>query len=158
MVADMGVNYLERQVLLCGHQLRRVPQPEYGTDAEMIHFSPDTRELENGRVEFQVKATDHLKLIDGGKSVACRVERAHLNCWYHVVDHPFILVHYDTKEHRAFWLDIQAYLDGRGSTQDDLDTATLRIPVRNELTENAIGRFRGMSRERMQLLPRKESS
>ncbi len=33
VIAEMGVNFLERQVLRRGHQLRRVPEPEYGTDA-----------------------------------------------------------------------------------------------------------------------------
>ena len=40
VIAEMGVNFLERQVLRRGHQLRRVPEPEYGTDALMLHFSP----------------------------------------------------------------------------------------------------------------------
>ena len=33
VIADMGFNFLERQVLRRGHQLVKVPQPEYGTDA-----------------------------------------------------------------------------------------------------------------------------
>jgi hypothetical protein len=40
VIAEMGVNFLERQVLRHGHQLRRVPESEYGTDALMLHFSP----------------------------------------------------------------------------------------------------------------------
>lgn len=74
VIAEMGVNFLERQVLRRGHQLRRVPEPEYGTDAMMLHFSPESREIENGWVEFQVKSTDQLSISDNGQSVACTVE------------------------------------------------------------------------------------
>ncbi len=143
VIAEMGLNFLELHVLRRGHQLRRVTEPEYGTDALMLHFSPETREIENGWVEFQVKATDNLKIIDHGKSVACTVEMAHVHYWYWQVDHPFILVLYDAKKHRAFWIDMQAYVDE--NTPRGGKTWTVRIPTRNKLTLTAVDRFRTMS-------------
>jgi len=140
----MGVNFLERQVLRRGHQLRRVPEPEYGTDAQMLHLSPKTSEIENGWVEFQVKATDKLKFLDGGKSVSCTVEMAHVHFWYWEADHPFILVQYDAQKHRAFWVDIQSYID-QHKIKDAQKTWAVRIPTQNKLTVNAIDRFRQMS-------------
>ena len=148
VIAEMGVNFLERQVLRRGHQLKRVPEPEYGTDALMLHFSPESREIENGWVEFQVKATDGLRLVDGGRSVALAVETAHVRYWYWEVAHPFILVLYDAQKHRAFWIDMQSYLDEHGI--EDTETLTVRIPRRNVLTVNAIDRFRKMSLARTQ--------
>ena len=147
----MGVNFLERQVLRRGHQLRRVPEPEYGTDALMLHFSPSTREVENGWVEFQVKATDDPKFVDGGKSVACTVKMAHVRYWYWETAHPFILVLYDARRHRAFWIDLQSYVEEKG--MGGRETLTVRIPVRNKLTVNAIDIFRKKSLVRMRLLP-----
>ena len=143
----MGVNFLERQVLRRGHQLRRVPEPEYGTDALMLHFSPETREIENGWIEFQVKSTDELSFVDGGKSVACTVELAHVHYWLWEVAHPFILVLYDARKHRAFWIDIQALEDQKihGSR-----TFTVHISTQNRLTVNAIDHFREMSLARQQ--------
>lgn len=143
VIAEMGLNFLERQVLRRGHQLRRVPEPEYGTDAVMLHFSPDSQEIENGWVEFQVKATDQPSLVDDGKAVACVVELAHLHFWYWEVAHPFILVLYDAQKHRAFWIDVQAYVDEHAI--DDRDTVTIRIPSKNKLDLNAVDRFRAMS-------------
>lgn len=150
VIAEMGVNFLERQVLRRGHQLRRVPQPEYGTDAQMLHFSPETREVENGWVEFQVKATDEPKFVDG-ESVSCTVEMAHVHYWYWEADHPFILVQYDASKNIAYWLDIQAYIEQR-KIKDTQQKLTVRISTRNKLTVNAIDRFREMS------LARRESS
>lgn len=48
----------------------------------MLHFSPETNEIENGWVEFQVKATDHIRQSRNGKWIACTVEMAHLHYWY----------------------------------------------------------------------------
>jgi hypothetical protein len=139
----MGVNYLERQILRRGHQLRRVSEPEYGTDALMLHFSPNTREVENGWVEFQVKATDKLRMIDGGRSVACPVEAAHVHYWLWEIAHPFILVLYDAQKHRAFWVDIETYFNTH--QVEDSTSITIRIPSRNKLTVSAVDRFREFS-------------
>jgi len=125
-----------------------VPEPEYGTDALMLHFSPDSREIENGWVEFQVKATDAVRIVEGGKSIALTVEMAHARYWYWEVAHPFILVVYDAQRHRAFWMDIQSHLDEHAI--EDSETLTVRIPTRNALTVNAIDRFRKMSLARSQ--------
>ena len=141
VIAEMGVNFLERQVLRRGHQLRRVPEPEYGTDAVMLHFSPETREIENGWIEFQVKSTDELTFVDDGKSVACTVELAHVHYWYWEVAHPFILVLYDAQNHRAFPADligIRAQLDLRGHLhEEDFDAfaAEGRLPLRSAVQE-----------------------
>ena len=148
VIAEMGVNFLERQVLRRGHQLRRVPEPEYGTDAVMLHFSPDAREIENGWIEFQVKSTDELNFVDNGKSVACTVELAHVHYWYWEVAHPFILVLYDAQNHRAFWIDVQTYVDEHGI--EDRRRMTVRIPTQNRLTVYAIDRFRELSLSRRQ--------
>jgi hypothetical protein len=150
VIAEMGVNFLERQVLRRGHQLRKVPEREYGTDAVMLHFAPETREIENGCVEFQVKATDQPSAVDQGNSVACIVEMAHVHYWYWEVAHPFILVLYDASKHRAYWTDVQAYIDEHGV--EDQETLTIKIPTKNKLTVGAIDQFRLMSLARQQSL------
>jgi uncharacterized protein DUF4365 len=150
VIAEMGVNFLERQVLRRGHQLRRVPQPEYGTDAQMLHFSPETSEIENGWVEFQVKATDNLRLVDQSKSVACTIETSHFHYWCWDIAHPFILVLYDARKNTAYWLDVQNH-EPPGADLEVQESITVRIPTRNKLTVTAIDRFRKMSLERIHL-------
>jgi hypothetical protein len=147
VIADMSVNFLERQVLRRSHQLLRIPQPEYGLDAMMLHFA-DTGEIENGVVFFQAKATDSPDLIDHGKSVAAVVETAHLHYWYWVSHHPVILVLYDAAKHRGFWLDVQRYVDEHSPNVKG-DTLTLHIPVSNRLTVRAVDDFRRLSLSRM---------
>ena len=116
----------------------------------MLHFSPETREAENGWVEFQVKATDDPSFVDGGRSVACVVEMAHVHYWYWETAHPFILVLYDARKNHAFWMDVQSYIDEHGI--EDRRTRTVRIPIKNRLTVNAVDRFREKSLARTQSL------
>jgi hypothetical protein len=146
VIAEMGLNFVERQVLRRGHQLKRISEPEYGTDALMLHFSPVTNEIENGWVEFQIKATDHPNLVDNGTCVACVVETAHVHYRYWEVAHPFILVLYDAQAHRAFWVDVQSYIDA--GAIDDRTTTTFQIPTRNRLTVRAVDELRRLSLER----------
>jgi len=105
VVAEMGVNFLERQVLRRGHQLRRVPQPEYGTDAQMHHWCPTSREPEMGFIEFQVKATEGPTVVCDGKYLTCRVTVSDLHYWIYIIESPVVLVLYDAENHRGYWLE-----------------------------------------------------
>lgn len=151
VVAEMGVNFLERQILRRGHQFDRTSQTEYGTDAVMTTFG-ENREIENGQVQFQVKSRESITLIGNGTSIPIRVEIAHVNHWCFEF-HPFILVVYDASKHNAFWLDIQQYVESQSLPVEDRDTTTVHIPVTNKLTLRAIDRFRDLNRTRMQQLP-----
>ena len=150
----MSVNFLERQVLRRGHRLIRIPEEsDDGTDASMRTHHPETTEVETGQVDFQLKATDNLRLVDDGRSISCTVEIAHLHFWYHQLFHPFILVLYDAQKHRAFWVDVQDYLNAHmdelgQAIESDAATIALRIPVRNKLNVLAVDRFRKLVLER----------
>lgn len=140
----MGINYLERQVLRRGHQLQRPGLREYGCDAAMLHFSEDGQ-IEDGEVRFQVKATDSLSLVDDGRNAVCRIETAHIRHWYWQL-YPFVLVLFDARKERAYWLHIQAEVDQRNDLLSPRrKTVSLRLPVSNTLSVRAIDRFRTMS-------------
>ena len=60
IIADLGVNFVERCILLEGHSSEKI-QHDYGID--LIMFTYDgVGEIENGHVSIQVKATDHLSV------------------------------------------------------------------------------------------------
>ncbi len=48
VIEEMSLNFLERKVLERGHQLVPATRREYGFDATMFHFSPETGEIDNG--------------------------------------------------------------------------------------------------------------
>jgi hypothetical protein len=61
VLADLSVNYVERQVLLCGCSIQRI-YSDYGYDLMMSTFKSNG-EIEGGNVFFQVKATDSLRCL-----------------------------------------------------------------------------------------------
>jgi hypothetical protein len=149
VIEEMSVNFLERKVLERGHMLVHAPQREYGWDATMFHFSPDTGEIENGEVRIQLKATDHLD--SKRKYATCRIQTKDLRYWYWEEQQiPLVLVLYDAQRHCGFWVAIRQYLDQRISEVDpDQQTIELQIPWTNRVTVRAIDRFREMSLARM---------
>ncbi len=60
-------------MLLCGFSAQRV-QPDYGIDLMVQTFNRH-REVETGWLLFQLKATDRIKVVDGGQALSCRIER-----------------------------------------------------------------------------------
>ena len=157
IIADLSINFLEEKVLRRGHVLWRVPSGgDYGTDALMQTFSPSTGQRDGVFVEFQLKATKKLTFVAQNKKVTCAVKASHLREWCHIVDYPFILILYDATNERGFWLDIQNYVEEHKifDDEDSTDTVTLRIPVCNKLTEDAINQFRRMALKTKQALKR----
>ncbi len=154
IIADLSVNFLERKVLQRGHQLVRMPAPEYGIDAWMYHFSPEGYP-ENGHVFFQLKATNSIRIVENGRFVTAKVESPHLRDWWYRKHHPVVLVLYDAANDRAYWIDVEAYCDELNKTEPrrltlDQQTVTVRVPVKNKLTLRAVDHFRRLSLSRME--------
>lgn len=148
VIAEMSVNFLERKVLQRGHQLFRMGQVEYGIDAIMYHFGQEGG-LENGHVQFQLKATDHLKFNRDREYLPVVVDEGHLDHWSKEL-HPFILVLFDARNMRGYWLYVQEYVRSTGIYPKG-DTVTLLVPVKNKLTVYAVDRFAEFSRSIMQM-------
>jgi hypothetical protein len=110
----------------------------------MFHFSDDGL-VENGEIRFQIKATDHLRVIDNGRSVSVVIEVRDLMLWGLEL-YPFILVVFDAQRERAFWLHIQDYIQ-RAAIDDSRDRVTLRIPFRQKIGVRSIDHFRRLSLE-----------
>lgn len=142
VIEEMGVNFLERQVLRRGHQLQRPSLREYGWDAVMFHFSDDGQ-IETGEVRFQVKATDHLDVHANG--IRCRLKAADIRYWYWETC-PFILVLYDAARDRGYWLDIQDYTEQHPQIlTSQSKTVTTWVPEQNKVTLAAIDQWRRLS-------------
>jgi hypothetical protein len=142
VIADLSVNHVERQVLLCGFTVER-RWHDYGFDLFMNTYDQNG-ELESGEVHFQLKATDRLRLASDGQTILFRVERADLRTWLDVVM-PMILIVYDARADIAYWLYVQEYLakqPGFDATRGSR-TVTLRIPQAQQLERAAVLAFAG---------------
>jgi hypothetical protein len=108
VLADLSANYVEKQALLCGFAVERV-RLDYGIDL-MVQTFNRRGEVENGWIPFQLKATDRIKLVDGGSAVSCRIDRADLRHWLNE-SQPVILALYDARADVAYWLFVKGYFE-----------------------------------------------
>src|SRR5262249_27194808 len=101
VIADLGVNHVERQMLLAGHTVERISH-DYGID--LILFTYNTKgEPEPGQVLIQVKATEQTRRVNNGREIVFRVERADVLTWVSQAD-PVLLIVYDARADQAWWL------------------------------------------------------
>jgi hypothetical protein len=137
VLADLSVNYVEKRALLCGFSAQRM-QPDYGIDL-MVQTFNRRGEVELGWVLFQVKATDRIRVVDGGQALSCRIERAHLRHWLREV-HPVVLALFDARADLAYWLLVRRYFEGL--TDFDLarcgERLSVSIPRTNVLDRKAM--------------------
>jgi hypothetical protein len=146
IIADLSVNHVERLVLRCGWTVERT-RHDYGIDLNMVTYNSHG-EVENDYVSFQLKATEFLKVNADGKLISIRLDWRDLLFWLNERQ-PVILIVYDAREDKAFWLYIQEYCRRQKWTKRSGATITIHIPVGNILDETAIrqfARFRDESR------------
>lgn len=140
VIADLGVNHVERHALLCGFVVERVIH-DYGIDLEVFAFNKKG-EIQEGKVLLQVKASDHLKIRPGQASFAFRIERRDLMLWL-AQPMPVILIVFDVPRDVAYWLYIQSYF--RRLKDFNLfaagRTITVQIPAANVVTTSSMRRF-----------------
>jgi hypothetical protein len=140
VIADLSINHVERQALLCGSSVERI-QHDYGVDLFVLTYDRHG-ERENGEILFQVKATDRLRLRAGGQAVTCRVEASDLRSWLSE-PMPVILVLYDARKEVGYWLYLQAHFE----EQPGFDfraigqRVTVAVPRSNVLDRAAMRQF-----------------
>jgi hypothetical protein len=139
VIADLSVNWVERCVLCCGFSAERVAH-DYGIDLLMFTYSAEG-EIENGHVEFQLKATDHPAVHADGRTISFSVQVADLKLWLYQ-PMPVILIVYDAPRNRAFWLHVQRYKGIQEVPDKARDTVTVHIPTGNRVGVRAVRKFR----------------
>ena len=139
VIAEMGVNYVERLILKRGFSLERIVH-DYGIDAMLFTYGKDG-ETNNAWIPMQIKATDRIRFAGQGRYISIRVERSDLRSWlFHLF--PVILVVYDAKEDRAFWVYLQAYFGtSRFKASSGDGTVTIRIPTKQKLNSKAMDKI-----------------
>jgi hypothetical protein len=137
----MSANHVERHVLACGFSVERI-RHDYGTDLLLFTYNNDG-EIESGYISLQLKATDDLRVSRRlGHTIPFVLKRADLEAWLYAAM-PFILVVYDAKNDKAYWLYVQDYFE----TMPGFDltsvgkTLTVHLPMESVLDASAIRSF-----------------
>jgi hypothetical protein len=140
VIADLCVNHVEKWVLRCGWAVQRL-SPDYGLDLLMTTFDRHGQ-IENGDVRLQIKATDSVRIDSRRQAIAVRLQWRDMLYWLNE-PLPVILVIYDAKTDKAWWLYLQEALrEGGKLSSRATATATVTVPLANVLDAKAIRRFR----------------
>jgi hypothetical protein len=140
IIADLSVNHVERQALLCGHVVERIAH-DYGIDLELATFTRKG-EREVGLILLQLKATDQLRLRPGQESFPFRIERRDLVHWL-AEPMPVLLIVYDARKSIAYWLYVQSHFRKRKDFNLFAagQTITVPMPTANIVDPAAIRKF-----------------
>jgi hypothetical protein len=141
VIADLAVNHVQRYVLRYGFTMEHI-RNDYGLDIAMFTYSRGG-EIENGVIWSQVKATDRPQRLADGLAIAVRVERRDLVSWVGEL-HPVILILYDAREDKAYWLHVQSeWGEGRIFRLAHAGTTvTVHIPRAHVFNEAAVRQLR----------------
>jgi len=138
VIADLSVNHVERFVLRCGWTIQRTTQ-DYGVDLLMETFNA-SGEPENGRVLFQLKATDKVRMRDKGQTIAVRLDWRDVEAWLGE-PMPVILILYEAAGDKAYWLYVQPYFTGSRRIRRVRVTVTVYLPGGQVVDKAAIRKF-----------------
>src|SRR5260370_4655202 len=140
VIADWSVHHVEGHVLRCGWVVERLAQ-DYGMDLEIRTFNR-SREVQEGTVLLQLKATDRLRIRRAATYFAFRIDRADLVSWLAELS-PVMLIVYDARKDMAYWPYVQSYF--RRLENFSLFTAappvTGPVPTTNLVTPAAVRRL-----------------
>lgn len=140
VIADLAVNHVERQGLLCGYSFQEITR-DYGFDLLLFTYTA-LGEMEDGLIYLQVKSTEETRRVHRGRSIPFRIDRAELVTWLRPLT-PVMLVVYDVKADAAYWVHVQGYF--RTLAGFDLfrvgETVTVHLPVDQVLDPAAMRQF-----------------
>ena len=114
---------------------------DYGVDL-LLYTYTEQGEVENETVKIQLKATDHLTILQDGETITFSVERSDLEYWLGEWQ-PVILIIYDAQTDQAYWLYIQAYFESLTeiSLSEIGTTFTVRLSKRRIVGTESIIQF-----------------
>src|SRR5712692_11357179 len=140
VIADLGVNHVEPQALLCGFSVERV-HSDYGIDLVVFTYDRQGR-AENGCLFLQVKATDRARWIKRGTLLPFRVDSRDLARWLDEI-WPVALIVFDVVANRAYSMYLQQYFARHAATRTSKRRTSIVVHFtrRNRFTPDAIRRL-----------------
>ena len=139
-IEDFGMNHIEFHILSAGCTMQR-HQYDYGYDA-FINTYNENGEPENGRIEIQLKSTDHLNISEEKKVILFDLEKRDLDLWLYN-DKPVLFIVYDAQQRIAYWLDLLDYFKINRETLKKINKfVRIYIPLDNVFTDITVHEFR----------------
>jgi hypothetical protein len=144
VIADLSVHHVEGFVLQEGHTAQRLSS-DYGYDLVMWTFDAQGY-AEPGAIYFQLKAMESLAGSRTHYLYDLDIRDYHL---WTMEKTPVILVLFDARRQRAYWLAIQRYFraDRTRQPKKGAKTVRVRVPRRQRVTRRAIAAIRELKQQ-----------
>lgn len=109
IIEDLGLNHIERQILLSGNIFRRHADHDYGYDG-MIETFNLSGEVDNPVFKIQLKSTDVIQFSSQNNGFIIDLSKRDLELWLNNRD-PVLLILYDAQVEIAYFADLQTYFE-----------------------------------------------
>jgi hypothetical protein len=109
IIEGLGLNHIERQILLSGNVLRRFSDNDYGYDG-MIETFDEQGEAHNLTFKIQLKSTDILQFSTQNGGFIIDLSKQDLELWLDSLV-PVLLILYDAQKEIAYFTDLQTYFN-----------------------------------------------
>ncbi len=109
IIEDLGLNHIERQILLAGNILRRFKDYDYGYDG-MIETFNEIGETDNLTFKIQLKSTDVIQFSSQNQGFIIDLSKRDLELWLKSLT-PVLLLLYDAQQEVAYFVDLQSYFN-----------------------------------------------
>jgi Domain of unknown function (DUF4365) len=137
IIEGLGLNHIERQILLAGNVLRRFSDNDYGYDG-MIETFNELGEKQNRVFMVQLKSTDNIELSLEKGGFIIDLSKRDLELWLESL-YPVWLVLYDAQKEVAYFTDLQTYFnENRILLQNVRKFVRIYLPQQSVLTTTII--------------------
>ena len=109
IIEDLGLNHIERQILLTGNTFRRFGDNDYGYDG-MIETFNERGETENLTFMVQLKSTDNIQFSVQKGGFTIDLSKRDLEHWLKS-QLSVLLILYDAQGEIAYFVDLQSYFN-----------------------------------------------
>ena len=109
IIEDLGLNHIEKHILVSGNVLRRFAAYDYGYDG-MIDTFNEHGEAENLSFKIQLKSTDGIQLSPKREGFIMDLSKRDLELWLKNPQ-PVLLILYDAQKDKAYFADLQTYFN-----------------------------------------------
>ena len=109
IIEDLGLNHIEKQILLSGNILKRNQDNDYGYDG-MINTFDEIGQIDNLSFLVQLKSTDFIELSPQKAGFIVDLSKRDLELWLRSKS-PVLLILYDAQGDIAYFVDLQTYFN-----------------------------------------------
>lgn len=109
IIEDLGLNHIERQILLSGNVLKRNQGYDYGYDGTIDTFD-SIGQTDNLSFFVQLKSTDSIQLSLPKLGYIVDLSKRDLELWLNS-KYPVLLILYDAQQEIAYFVELQTYFN-----------------------------------------------